>query len=81
METLYQSVPLSNLNETDHIYTLNQVLATNWACQLGNEDCIAYVKDAFNQFRVDSVRYVLVCFKASSTMSFTALFSFTSNLI
>lgn len=56
METLYEAVPLSYMNETEHVYTLNQVLATNWACRLGNEDCVNYVKDAFAEFRTNSVK-------------------------
>ncbi|KAJ8972201.1 hypothetical protein NQ314_000290, partial [Rhamnusium bicolor] len=47
MENLYQSVPISNLDESNHIYTLKQVSAVNWACRLGKQECVSSVQEIF----------------------------------
>ncbi|KAJ8921490.1 hypothetical protein NQ315_003108 [Exocentrus adspersus] len=56
MEKLYQSVPMTNLNEYEHLYTLKQVLAINWACTLGKEECVNSVTQAFRDFKNNGTR-------------------------
>ncbi|KAJ8921488.1 hypothetical protein NQ315_003106 [Exocentrus adspersus] len=56
LSKLYDSVPVTNLNDTDQIYTHKQVLALTWSCRLGNEDCIQEMQALFNQYKSSGVR-------------------------
>ncbi|KAJ8960565.1 hypothetical protein NQ318_013854 [Aromia moschata] len=56
MENLYQAVPITQLNDTDHLYTTNQVRTITWACRLGKEDCVDGVRDMFNEYKVNGTK-------------------------
>ncbi|KAJ8921486.1 hypothetical protein NQ315_003104 [Exocentrus adspersus] len=56
MQKLYESVPFSNVNATNQIYTHKQVLALTWACRLGNEDCIGEVSKRYGEYKTSKTR-------------------------
>jgi len=50
------SVPLTNVNASQHIYTLNQVQVQGWACKLRNSECTKTVVSLFDTYKNTSVR-------------------------
>ncbi|XP_066141998.1 aminopeptidase N-like [Euwallacea fornicatus] len=61
------SVPLDEIDEDNHVYTLKQVLIDNYACKYGNEACISQAKDAFAAYKTTfkrpnlNVRSIVYC--------------------
>ncbi|XP_063909001.1 membrane alanyl aminopeptidase-like [Zophobas morio] len=53
MESLLVSVPFTTEKPTDQIYTLKQVLALKWACNLGEENCVNNATAAFTSYTTD----------------------------
>ncbi|KAJ3664942.1 hypothetical protein Zmor_000473 [Zophobas morio] len=54
METLKNSVPFTTEKPTDQIYTLKQVLALTWACNLGETSCVNNATVAFTSYTMDN---------------------------
>ena len=53
MESLLDSAPFTKENSTEQIYTLKQVLALTWACNLGEENCVNNATAAFTSYTTD----------------------------
>ena len=53
MENLLDSVPFTTEKPTDQIYTLKQVLALTWACNLGEANCVNNATAAFTSYTTD----------------------------
>ncbi|CAH0553352.1 unnamed protein product [Brassicogethes aeneus] len=53
---LYESVPFSKLNNTDHIYTAKQVMALSYACQIGIESCKTAALGEFDKYKTTKIR-------------------------
>ncbi|KAJ8973356.1 hypothetical protein NQ317_001400 [Molorchus minor] len=56
MNALYESVPFNKLNDSEQVYTLKQVLALTWACQLGHEGCVDEAVSLFADFRENGTK-------------------------
>lgn len=55
MKTLVASVQEKTERKTDdHIYTLKQVLAQTWACNLDMENCTKTAVQLFNNYKNDT---------------------------
>lgn len=54
--TVLASVPINSTNATDHIYTLNQVLAQTWACKLNSTTCTNASVQLFAEYKNTSTR-------------------------
>ncbi|CAH1983242.1 unnamed protein product [Acanthoscelides obtectus] len=51
LEKVYQSVPPSTIDGTNHLYTLKQTLVVALACRLGHPECIEMTKNHFTAYK------------------------------
>ncbi|CAH1154369.1 unnamed protein product [Phaedon cochleariae] len=56
MTNLYDSTPITTLNETDQIYSLKQALAYSWACLLNNQACTQHSRTQYTEYRANGTR-------------------------
>lgn len=51
LRVFYNSVPLNEPKDEEHIYSLKRALAGSWGCRLGYESCKEYAVEAFTRYR------------------------------
>ncbi|XP_066149607.1 aminopeptidase N-like [Euwallacea fornicatus] len=53
---IYDNVPWTSLNRSDHAYTLKQVDVLTLACRLGLSNCVNFARERFGEFRITGIR-------------------------
>lgn len=54
LQAFYDSASFGDVDDNNQIHTLKRVLAVNWGCKLGIEDCKAKAVEAFQQYMYES---------------------------
>ncbi|XP_060526993.1 uncharacterized protein LOC132702418 [Cylas formicarius] len=67
LDAVYATVPFTQLNESDHAYTLKQVEVLTAACRMGLPACVNNALERFGEFRINrqsppkNLRTVIYC--------------------
>ncbi|XP_063909880.1 membrane alanyl aminopeptidase-like [Zophobas morio] len=85
MESLLDSAPFTKENSTEQIYTLKQVLALTWACNLGEENCVNNATAAFTSYTTDdkipsrNLKSIVYCTGLKNSQNSTSDYEFLYN--